>query len=167
MARASSSQIHAHQPAQRYFAYGSNMNPARVRERGLEVVRAEPAVLPGHRLAFDKHSAAHAGAGHASVSVDPAAVVEGVLYWLAGPDEIVKMDRFEYTPVNYSREAAYVRTATGVIATWTYFANPAVLRPGLRPPRSYLEHLLAGEPFLSPGYFARLAAWPCAEDREP
>lgn len=154
-----------HRPWARYFAYGSNMNRERVRERGLEVVAAEAAILRGYRLNFDKHAAAHEGSGHASVAVAPEDLVEGVLYFLRGPEEILKMDRFESAPVNYSREVAYVETASGVLATWTYFANPAVLRPGLRPPRSYLAHLLAGEPFLSPGYHARLAAWPCVEDR--
>ncbi len=57
----------------RYFAYGSNMNPQRVRERGLAVVRAEAARLPGFRLAFDKCSApgaagvGRAASGHASL----------------------------------------------------------------------------------------------------
>ncbi|MEQ8861342.1 MAG: gamma-glutamylcyclotransferase family protein [Pseudomonadales bacterium] len=148
-----------------YFAYGSNMNPARVRERGLTVAGIEAARLPGFRLTFDKHSAAHLGAGHASIAFDRGAVVEGVLYRLAGADEIVKMDRFEAAPVNYSREAMLVHTGAGIVATWTYVANPAVLRPGLKPPRSYLDHLLAGEPFLSRDYFRMLAAWECLEDR--
>lgn len=148
----------------RYFAYGSNMNPARVRDRGLHVVHAESAVLDGFHLTFDKHARAHQGSGHASVAVRPGSRVEGVLYWLDGPDEILKMDRFESAPVNYSREVAWVATAVGRVASWTYFANPAVLRPGLRPPRDYLDHLLAGEPFLTAEYHAMLAAWPCVED---
>ena len=148
----------------RYFAYGSNMNPARVRDRGLRVLHAERAVLEGFRLTFDKHARSHRGTGHASVAVRAGSRVEGVLYWLDGPDEIIKMDRFESAPINYSREVTWVATAAGAVATWTYFANPAVLLPGLRPPRAYLDHLLAGEPFLSAEYHAMLAAWPCAED---
>ncbi len=148
-----------------YFAYGSNMNPARVEARGLRVLRVEAAWLPGFRLAFDKHSAAHQGAGHANIAFDRNGLVEGVLYRLADTDEIAKMDRFESAPVNYSREAMVVRTAAGKVASWTYVANPAVLRPGLKPPRSYLNHLLAGEPYLSRAYFRTLAGWECLEDR--
>lgn len=148
----------------RYFAYGSNMNPARVRERGLAVTRIEAARLGGFRLAFDKHAADHAGAGHASIAWQPDAAVEGVLYWLADPGQIERMDVFERTPVNYSREMVQVQTASGPVWTWTYFANPAVLRVGLRPPRAYLAHLLAGRAYLSEGYHAGLAAWPCVED---
>ncbi len=147
-----------------YFAYGSNMNPQRVRERGLSVVREEAAHLPGFRLLFDKHSALHPGVGHANIDYHPASTVEGVLYWLADEHQIVKMDHFENAPVTYSRDVIRVETAAGPAHAWTYFANPAVRRGGLRPPRSYLNHLLAGEPYLSAGYFRRLADWECVED---
>ncbi|MFU8817687.1 MAG: gamma-glutamylcyclotransferase family protein [Pseudomonadales bacterium] len=147
-----------------YFAYGSNMNALRVRERGLAVAHIESASLPGFRLLFDKHSAPHEGAGHANIAYAPGSVVEGVLYWLADVDEIVKMDRFERAPVNYGRDVVQVQTGTGAVACWTYFANPAVRRAGLRPPRSYLNHLLLGKPYLSAGYFAALQALVCAED---
>lgn len=149
---------------ERYFAYGSNMNPERVRQRGLVVVRAEGARLPGFRLLFDKHAPAHAGTGHANVARDPGSVVEGVLYWLADAAEILKMDPFERAPVNYSRDLVEVHTAAGPMWTWTYFANPAVRRQGLLPSRSYLAHLLCGRPYLSPAYYERLAGWACVED---
>ncbi len=150
---------------QRYFAYGSNMNPARVRARGLLVERAEGARLAGFRLQFDKTSRKHPDVGHANLVYAPDSFVEGVLYWLESPGEIAKMDPFESAPVNYSREVVQVVAASGSITTWTYFANPAVRREGLKPPRSYLEHLLAGEPFLSSGYLDRLRRWECVEDR--
>lgn len=135
-----------------YFAYGSNMNPARVRERGLTVEYEQGAMLRGYRLVFDKHSAAHAGEGHANIVWDPGATVEGVLYRLAGANDIERMDRFERAPVNYSRDFVEVMTGEGSQAAWTYFANPAVRRPGLRPSAGYLAHLLAGEAYLSPAY---------------
>jgi gamma-glutamylcyclotransferase (GGCT)/AIG2-like uncharacterized protein YtfP len=147
-----------------YFAYGSNMNTARVAERGLVVVAAQSAVLGGYRLLFDKHSAAHAGTGHANVVYHPDSVVEGVLYTLADPAEILKMDPFEKAPVNYSRDVVEVETTSGRVATWTYFANAAVRRPGLIPSRSYLDHLLAGEPYLSRTYFRMLSNWACREE---
>lgn len=147
----------------RYFAYGSNMNPERVRERGLEVVQVAAAHLDGVRLTFDKCSAEHPGAGHACLAFAAGERVEGVLYWLAGDDDIARMDRFERTPVNYSREAVVVSTAQGAVTAWTYHANPAVRQPGLRPPRAYLAHLLAGRMYLSDAYYRTLAAWPCLE----
>lgn len=150
---------------ERYFAYGSNMNPERVAERGLRVVRAEGAVLSGFRLLFDKHAAAHAGCGHANIVYQPGERVEGVLYWLVDAGEIVKMDPFERAPINYSRDVVHVHTSSGLVTTWTYFANSAVRRAGLKPPRSYLNHLLAGAPHLSAGYLEMLRRWDCVEDR--
>lgn len=149
----------------RYFAYGSNMNPDRVRERGIRFSTAVAATYSGVRLVFDKASDKHPGVGHANVVYDPAGAVEGVLYELTSTEEIIKMDRFESTPRNYSREIVHVATAQGDLAAWTYFANPGVRRAGLIPPRSYLEHLLAGQPFLSAEYFAKLTDWPCEEGR--
>ncbi len=149
----------------RYFAYGSNMNPARVRERGIIFGAVVGARLAGYMLAFDKSSSRHPDVGHANIVFDPAAVVEGVLYELDGPAEIQKMDRFESAPVNYSRDIVEVVTQHGVQSTWTYFANPAVLVAGLKPPRSSLDHLLAGREYLSPAYYEALAGWECVEER--
>ena len=167
----------------RYFAYGSNMNPDRVRERGIRFEHAAGARLKDFALVFDKTSRKHAGVGHANVRRAPGAVVEGVLYWLEGPEEIGKMDRFESTPVNYSREVIQVEVQQAhlpaaaepdlaslaggelLITTWTYFANPAVRQTGLLPPRSYLNHLLAGRPYLSSSYYRMLAAQPCVEEQ--
>ena len=165
----------------RYFAYGSNMNPARVRDRGIVFDHASPATLRGFTLAFDKTSGQHQGVGHANVVFAPQRQVEGVLYWLAAADEITKMDRFESTPVNYSREIVWVDVAeralpaefelppprsedsTVPVTSWTYFANPAVRQSGLIPPRSYLNHLLEGRSYLSSEYQQMLERWPCDE----
>ena len=164
----------------RYFAYGSNMNPDRVRERGIKFHMAMGARLPGFALVFDKTSRDLPGAGHANMVPAPGREVEGVLYWLCDTEEIRKMDPYEAAPVNYSREviqvqaqrqdvhaAAPIRDLPAenpvVLSCWTYFANPAVRVPGLLPPRSYLDHLLAGRAFLSADYVRMLERWPCRE----
>ena len=141
------------------FAYGSNMNPERVRERGLGFRSVAGARLPGFRLQFDKTSSTYAGVGHANVHVDHGSVVEGVLYWLHDAAEIQKMDRFERTPINYSRDIVTVHTAAGPVLTWTYFANPAVHVTDLAPSADYLAHLLAGEAHLSDDYIEELRGW--------
>ena len=181
----------------RYFAYGSNMNPARVRERGISFHHACSASLGGFQLAFDKASRQHQGVGHANIVFAPGTWVEGVLYWLDSETEIGKMDRFESTPVNYSREVIQVDVqldrlpdvqldrlpdvhrlpetvdlagrqwpaSTIPVTSWTYFANPAVRRVGLIPPRSYLNHLLEGREYLSGSYRQMLENWPCDEQK--
>ena len=149
----------------RYFAYGSNMNPDRVRDRGVVFSTAQSASLSGVSLAFDKVSAKHSGVGHANLVYDRKGLVEGVLYLLDSVTAIITMDRFESAPINYSREVVVVSTNQGEMAAWTYFANPGVRQTGLMPPRSYMKHLLAGEPYLSAEYFAMLRNWPCEEAR--
>jgi len=159
------------------------MNPDRVRERGIRFEHASGARLAGYALAFDKTSKHHQGVGHANLVFAPERWVEGVLYWLISPAEIEKMDPFERTPINYSREAIRVEVRTPElprdtpvddpvvadtvtsVSSWTYFANPSVRRPDLVPPRSYLNHLLAGRQFLSDEYYRMLESWPCEESR--
>ena len=75
-------------------------------------------------------------------------MVEGVLYELESEEEIVKMDAFENAPINYSREMVHVELTGTTQWAWTYFANRALRAPGLRPPQSYMRHLLAGAAFM-------------------
>ena len=140
------------------------MNPARVRERGLAFVAVRGAHLVGVRLTFDKMSVDHEGIGHATLHPAADSTVEGVLYDLAGPDEIVKMDRFERTPIVYRREVVWVSVDGHHTDAWTYIANAQFCRPNLKPDRRYLEHLLAGGPYLSEGYLRALRAIPCRDD---
>lgn len=173
-----------------YFAYGSNMNPARVRERGLRAEEVRGAALLDRKLVFDKVSRRHPGAAHANIVHAPGERVEGVLYRLSGAEEILKMDPFERAPWNYGRDVVFVHlsrqpnpagegssvgldsgpaSAAGAsdsvaeiaygprVPAWTYFANQAARRQGLKPPAEYLAHMLAGERYLSKDYFERLA----------
>jgi cation transport regulator ChaC len=147
-----------------YFAYGSNMNPARVIARGLPVEQPRGGVLQHVRLAFNKQSRDHAGSGHANLMFDRHGCVEGVLYRLRNAGAIAQMDRFERTPINYSRDIVQVVAGRDMVSAWTYFANPAVIRADLCPERAYLQHLLAGRRFLSEPYYAWLCGTVCADD---
>lgn len=147
-----------------YFAYGSNMNPARVTARGLRFDHVSNAVLAGVRLTFDKQSREHPRSGHANLTFDRTSNSEGVLYRLRDAQEICRMDPFEAAPVNYSRDVVIVEAEGERVAAWTYFANAAVIRPALRPERRYLEHLLAGRDYLSAHYFEWLSSTACVDD---
>lgn len=157
-----------------YFAYGSNMNPARMRSRGVDFVHAEGAVLPGFGLVFDKRAGNRHDAGHANIRWAPGQRVHGVLYWLAEPGHIARMDVFERAPINYSREVFLLQTAAapaaarpldaataGAVPAWVYVANRGAIREGLRPEPDYLAHLLAGEAFLPADYVEALRATEC------
>lgn len=147
------------------------MNPDRVRERGLDVAGFGGAVLEGVRLVFDKVSRHHPQEAHANIEYAPGCRVEGLLYELHSAVEILKMDRFEFAPINYGRDVVMVSTVSSgssvrvppQIPAWTYFANSAVRRPGLRPSRAYLEHLLAGVDHLSGEYFRELSSAVCRD----
>ena len=143
-----------------YFAYGSNMNPARMQARGLCVREAMAGSLPGYALCFDKRAVDRPGGAYANVRHQRGAVVEGVLYRLAELEEIAKLDPFEGTPIYYSRERLPILTAHGVQPAWVYIANPAFREEGLLPASDYLAHLLAGREYLSEPYWSLLAAWP-------
>ncbi len=148
-----------------YFAYGSNMNPERVRMRGLDVVAVQGATLCGFELVFDKVSKKHPGVAHANIVYAPGREVEGVIYALPSEDEILKMDPFETAPWNYGRDVVRVEAADSrTISAWTYFANRAVRQSGLKPPASYLAQLLAGRDYLSLAYFEWLQAIECANE---
>lgn len=148
-----------------YFAYGSNMNPARMQSRGLTVTETLPGRLPGYGLCFNKRAMDRApGRAYANIRHQPGGVVEGVLYRLLGDNEIAKLDPFEGTPFYYSRERLPIVTAQGVQAAWVYIANPAFRQEGLLPGADYLAHLLAGREWLSEAYWMALAAWPTHPD---
>ncbi len=156
-----------------YFAYGSNMNPQRMRQRGLVFTRAVAAALPGHALVFDKRAARVAGAGHANIRYCPGATVHGVLYFFAEPDMMQRMDPYEQAPINYGREVFLLATAHGDLGpptagsarawvpAWVYVGNPGVLQDGLRPEPAYMAHLLSGAPYLPADYVAALRSIEC------
>ncbi|TFH87926.1 gamma-glutamylcyclotransferase [Billgrantia azerbaijanica] len=140
-----------------YFAYGSNMNPARVAARIGTTRRVLPGVLHDHELRFDKASKV-AGIAHANVAPRPGARVEGALFQLERPEQIRDMDPFEGYPHEYDRHRLPVVTGEGAFEAWVYIAALGMTAPSLRPAREYLAHLLAGQAFLSAEYHARLAA---------
>lgn len=147
-----------------YFAYGSNMNANRMIDRGLRFERALSGQIQGLGLAFNKRCALQPHRAYANVVYAPGSVVEGVLYQLSEPGEIFKMDPFEGSPRLYSRDIYWVNTVEGPIAAWVYVANQAMISEGLQPERWYLEHLLAGQSWLTEAYYQALTLTVCVDD---
>ncbi|ALM53098.1 gamma-glutamylcyclotransferase family protein [Halomonas huangheensis] len=140
-----------------YFAYGSNMNEARVHARIGAVRRAVPGVLEGYCLSFNKASQV-AGVAHANVVPCVGQRVEGALFELNAEDQILAMDPFEGYPVEYNRHWLPINVDTDVVSAWVYIATAGRVADALKPAREYLDHLLAGEAFLSSDYHRQLAA---------
>jgi len=149
-----------------YFAYGSNMNPERMESRHLQVVSACSASLNGFGLRFNKRSRRDANLACANIVYAPNERVEGVLYQLKTPSEIIKLDPHEGTPFMYSREQFVVQVNNQKIASWVYVANPAVIDNSIRPARWYVEHLLAGEQYLTTEYWQKINQTICRDETQ-
>ncbi len=149
-----------------YFAYGSNMNPGRVKQRKMSFLSAEAGLLHDHELRFNKRSVKYPGAASANVVSVPGGVTEGVIYKLESPDQIEAMDPFEGYPIRYNRLAQAIQLADRTEIAWVYHANESHIQEGLQPASWYLAHLLAGRAFLTPEYAVRLAQTECLPDSE-
>ena len=152
-----------------YFAYGSNMNAERVRQRHMGFHAVQGGWLADYQLVFNKRSQKHPGAASANVVYRKGSRTEGVVYRLKGADQITVMDPFEGYPARYDRIILPVSIGQSAgpgaqEQAWVYMANPAWVTGGLSPARWYLEHLLAGRPYLSPGYIETLMTTPCLPD---
>lgn len=146
-----------------YFAYGSNMNPARVKARGIDYQQLLPGRLDNYRLHFNKRASGKEGVAYANIAYCQGSVVEGVLYRLPSPQTIHVMDPFEGHPVRYRRETLSIQTAAGLESAWVYLANRHVIADKLLPERSYLNHLLAGRSLYSEAYHQWLLSHECIE----
>ena len=133
-----------------YFAYGSNMDTATLRDRrGIEWSRAVPAVVRGWRLAIDKPSLLGTGDAMATIVADADSVVWGVLYDISTADyehleftEGVLIDHYRRTPLPVEPAAAWDGAERGVVAAVTLASDSR--DPAIRPTLRYIGLLLAG-----------------------
>ncbi|MCZ6501845.1 MAG: gamma-glutamylcyclotransferase [Gammaproteobacteria bacterium] len=149
-----------------YFAYGSNMNPDRVRERRMLFDHYQAGTLHDYRLVFNKRSVKYIGAASANVMMQKGAVTEGVVYRLKHADEITTMDAYEGYPVRYDRRRLPVTCGDDLVDAWVYVAKPDYIDNSLKPTRWYVRHLLAGKEFLSSTYIEQLIAVDCLPDTD-
>lgn len=142
----------------KYFAYGSNCNPAIMQRKGVEFTSRERAELHGYRLKFNKQALRERlpeTIGFANINVDPEGKVEGVLYDIVD-EHRAKLDESERYPEHYGRIEVEVTTDSGVSQCAAYQAQPDKIADGLVPSRNYLNHILTARDFLSEQYFEAL-----------
>ena len=126
-----------------YFAYGSNMNPERMKERGAHYESYTRAVLRNYRLTFNKRCYTYKGYGCANLEPSEGDFVEGVLYLLKNPREAIrKLDYYEGYPEHYNRLILEVETDRGTYPAVVYLAQPWMVDSSLKPHPEYLAHLL-------------------------
>ncbi len=148
-----------------YFAYGSNMNPARLidgrlKPEGVAMTQRLGGRLEGWRLAFNKRARMPPGSGAGNIVPTAGAMVHGTLNALP-PEGFDVLDVWEgVAGGHYERRIVpVVRADTGVtVEAITYVA--LLTGEGLRPTREYLGHLLAGRDLLPSDYWEWLKATP-------
>ena len=142
----------------KYFAYGSNCNPAIMAEKGVEFTSRSPGTLRGYRLWFNKKAFREQlpdGIGFANIHADPAGTVEGLVYEIVD-HHLSRLDESERYPAHYTRIRGAIETKSGREECQAYQAQPDKTADGLVPSRNYLNHILAGEDFLSRQYYEAL-----------
>ncbi|CAN5377131.1 gamma-glutamylcyclotransferase [soil metagenome] len=148
-----------------YFAYGSNMNPARLGDQRLKerAVQMGPRIggrLDGWRLAFNKIARSPEGAAACNIVEVPGEAVHGTLNEMPEAGLEV-LDIWEGVAGGHyeRRTVPVVRADTGeTVEAVAYIALR--VGEGLRPTRDYLGHLLAGRDLLPADYWERLKATP-------
>lgn len=142
----------------KYFAYGTNCNPAVMDQKGIHFTARQRASLHGYRLLFNKRSLREGlpeNIGFANVEEDGEGTVEGILYDL-GVGSLEILDETERHLSHYDRIRVVVEADSGSEECWTYKARPEVIAEGLLPSRNYINHILTGQEFLSKQYFDAL-----------
>ena len=128
----------------RYFAYGSNMSSARLRQRTPSAHAIGSASLPGHALRW--HKLGRDGTGKCDIvrcAEGADEIVWGVLYEIAMAEKEL-LDRIEGLGIGYSETQVRVTTASGSEWALTYEAKPDRIDPALKPRPDYKAHVLAG-----------------------
>ena len=147
-----------------YFAYGSNMSGAILRERrGLAPLACRPATLADYRLVFTL-PIGPGERGVANVEPAPGESICGVLYLLSAED-CARLDRTEGVPRFYQRHTVEVLASGGErIPSYTYRSE--FRAEGRKPSARYLGLLLDGcrEHCLPAEWVAWLEALPLAVD---
>jgi gamma-glutamylcyclotransferase len=148
-----------------YFAYGSNMNPARLgdqrlKERAVQIGARVGGQLEGWRLVFNKIARRPPGAAAGNIVEAPGETVHGTLNDMPAAGLEV-LDFWEgVAGGHYARGMLpVVRADTGeTVDAVVYIALK--VGEGLRPTREYLGHLLAGRDLLPAAYWERLNGTP-------
>ncbi|QIT54022.1 gamma-glutamylcyclotransferase [Aquisalimonas sp. 2447] len=148
----------------RYFAYGSNMLPARLLERTPSAVPVGVARLSGHAMRFHHVSR---GDGTAKCNIVPANAghVWGVVYDLPAAEQPA-LDRAEDLGSGYEIEERRVLAGDDSLTVFCYVALPGTIDPAASPFRWYRDIVLAGARLhrFPDDYLRRIAGEPAIED---
>lgn len=149
-----------------YFAYGSNLHPARLRGRIPSAEFVEVAVLPDRALRFCKRSED----GSAKCTLLPAlgSRAFGAVYRLEESDKPL-LDQIEGLGQGYDEAWQWLPLREGVVRVFHYVANDDYVDHSLQPYHWYKQLVLAGarhHDFPAP-YVNGIERTPSTEDPDP
>lgn len=125
-----------------YFAYGSNMLTARLRQRVPSAVFVSRAVLTGHKLLFHKYSIDGSGKCNIWRTEEASDRVYGVVFEISD-NEKTSLDKHEGLGKGYEdKEVLVVQDKNFEIEARTYYATK--ICTGLKPFHWYKLHVLEG-----------------------
>lgn len=125
-----------------YFAYGSNMSLARLRERVPSATRLGCYLLREHDLRFHKSCDDGSGKCDAFFTSNAAHVIYGALFEI-DPGQKPDLDRAEGLGYGYDvKQVSVVASDASVIEAMTYVAT--AIDESLQPYSWYLNHVLIG-----------------------
>ena len=146
-----------------YFAYGSNLHPARLQVRVPSAEFVEVAVLPDRALRFCKRSVD----GSAKCTLAPAlgSRTLGAVYRLAAQEKEL-LDRVEGLDQGYDEGWQGLPLNDGVVRAFFYVAAPDYLDATLQPYHWYKHLVLAGARYhgFPDAYIAAIDAVASIED---
>lgn len=151
-----------------YFAYGSNLHPARLAARAPSSRFVCVARLPGYRLAFHKRSLID-GSGKCNIArADEAHSVWGVIYAL-GHADMERLDGEEVVHGGYLRKPYELIVGAAARVAHAYEAPPDVIDESLAPFDWYHGLVLGGARChgLPAEYIAMLESVAVCRDPEP
>lgn len=148
-----------------YFAYGSNLHPARLQDRLGECELVGAGLLAGYRLAFHKRGGDGSGKCDAVATGSTDDTVFGAMYRLHA-DQLARLDTFEGQGYRRAQVDVVVRGATDSVPVFAYLARTNFITAGLRPFGWYRELVLAGARYrgFPAAYIAAIAQVPVMHD---
>ena len=152
-------------PCPPYFAYGSNMHPLRLGERGPSCCVRGVAELPAWRLCFNKRGADDSAKCNIIRSGDRSDYVLGVVYDMAAGEKPV-LDRVEG---GYHTVTVSVMMEGERLDVFTYLADRDMVDDARRPFDWYLDMVLCGAAHhhLPEGYVGHIAGHDVIADMDP
>jgi hypothetical protein len=134
-----------------YFAYGSNLDQQRMKDRKIKIYTIVSAWLLNYELKFNKISKKQGAV--ANIMLKAGSIVEGVLYQI---EDIKTIDIYEGYPKHYNRIQMSFNIDNKDVLAWIYIAQPHYIKEGLKPKQEYLNHILKGKSYMTPEYYENL-----------